>query len=191
MNLPKLRMIQNLEKNAIPTAIAEDFWRLEIVFSCNIRSFLNGTFQPLPKQNVDFGGGLERLIMAVENNPDMFETSLYQPIIKEIEKITKQSYEKPENKPSMRIISDHLKASVFLIKDGVLPSNKEQGYVLRRLLRRLAVKLRKLLGAMPSASEVAQISKIVLEMYEGLYFETEKMLLLSKELLRRKLNDSP
>ena len=134
----------------------------------------NGTFQPLPKQNVDFGGGLERLIMAVENNPDMFETSLYQPIIKEIEKITKQSYEKPENKPSMRIISDHLKASVFLIKDGVLPSNKEQGYVLRRLLRRLAVKLRKLLGAMPSASEVAQISKIVLEMYEGLYFETEK-----------------
>lgn len=134
----------------------------------------DGTFEPLPKQNVDFGGGLERLIMAVENNPDMFETSLYQPIIKKIEKITKQSYEKAENKPSMRIISDHLKASVFLIKDGVLPSNKEQGYVLRRLLRRLAVKLRKLLGAMPSASEVAQISKIILEMYEGLYFETEK-----------------
>lgn len=134
----------------------------------------DGTFQPLPKQNVDFGGGLERLIMAVEDNPDMFETSLYQPIIKEIEKITKQSYEKPENKPPMRIISDHLKASVFLIKDGVLPSNKEQGYVLRRLLRRLAVKLRKLLGVMPSATDVAQISKIVLEMYEGLYFEIEK-----------------
>ena len=134
----------------------------------------DGTFQPLPKQNVDFGGGLERFIMAVENNPDAFATSLYQPIIKEIEKITKQSYEKPENKPPMRIISDHLKASVFLIKDGVLPSNKEQGYVLRRLLRRLAVKLRKLLGVMPSATDVAQISKIVLEMYEGLYFETEK-----------------
>jgi len=134
----------------------------------------DGTFEPLPKQNVDFGGGLERLIMAVEDNPDMFETSLYQPIVKEIEKITKQPYEKAENKPSMRIISDHLKASVFLIKDGVLPSNKEQGYVLRRLLRRLAVKLRKLLGAMPSATDVAQISKIVLEMYEGLYFEAEK-----------------
>lgn len=138
------------------------------------KKLADGTFEPLPKQNVDFGGGLERLIMASENNPDMFETSLYQPIIKEIEKITKQSYEKSENKPPMRIISDHLKASVFLIKDGVLPSNKEQGYVLRRLLRRLAVKLRKLLGAMPSASEVAQISKIILEMYEGLYFETEK-----------------
>ncbi|MBI4974013.1 alanine--tRNA ligase [Candidatus Roizmanbacteria bacterium] len=134
----------------------------------------DGTFEPLPKQNVDFGGGLERLIMAVENNPDMFETSLYQPIVREIEKITKQSYEKDENKPSMRIISDHLKASVFLIKDGVLPSNKEQGYVLRRLLRRLAVKLRKLLGAMPSATDVAHISRMVLEMYEGLYFETEK-----------------
>lgn len=145
----------------------------------------DGTFQPLPKQNVDFGGGLERLIMAGENNPDMFETSLYQPIIKEIEKITKQSYEKPENKPPMRIISDHLKASVFLIKDGVLPSNKEQGYVLRRLLRRLAVKLRKLLGAMPSASEVAQISKVVLEMYEGLYFETEK----DAPLIKRTIED--
>jgi alanyl-tRNA synthetase len=130
----------------------------------------DGTFQNLPKQNVDFGGGLERFIMAVENNPDMFATSLYLPIIKEIEKITRQSYEKEEDKPAMRIISDHLKASVFLIKDGVLPTNKEQGYVLRRLLRRLTVKLRTLLGTLPSAVDVAAISKIILKMYEGIYF---------------------
>lgn len=140
----------------------------------------DGSFEPLPKQNVDFGGGFERLMMAMEDNPDMFETSLYRPIIQEIERITRQKYE-GDNKPAMRIIADHLKASVFLIKDGVLPSNKEQGYVLRRLLRRLTIKLRKLLGKLPSANEAAQISKIVLEMYAGVYFKVEDdFLLISK-----------
>ncbi|MCX6732825.1 MAG: alanine--tRNA ligase-related protein [Candidatus Roizmanbacteria bacterium] len=73
-------------------------------------------------------------------------------------------------KPAMRIIADHLKASVFLIKDGVLPSNKEQGYVLRRLLRRLTVKLRKLLGKLPSPDEVTAVAEKVLELYDGVYF---------------------
>ncbi len=130
----------------------------------------DGSFQNLPKQNVDFGGGLERFIMAMENNPDIFQTSLYSPIIKEVERITKLSYSDDNNKPAMRIVADHLKASVFLIKDGVLPSNKEQGYVLRRLLRRLTVKLRKMLSKLPSPDEVAAVSKTVLEMYEGVYF---------------------
>ena len=134
----------------------------------------DGTFQNLPKQNVDFGGGLERFVMAMENNPDMFETSLFFPIIQEIEKITKLSFSDEKNKPAMRIIADHLKASVFLIKDGVLPSNKEQGYVLRRLLRRLTVKLRNLLGKLPSAEEVASVSEKVLQMYAGIYFKPEE-----------------
>jgi len=147
----------------------------------------DGTFQNLPKQNVDFGGGLERLMMAMEDNNDMFTTSLYHPIVNEIEKITKQSYSKEENKSSMRIIADHLKASVFLIKDGVLPSNKEQGYVLRRLLRRLTIKLRKLLGTLPLAADVAQISKVILEMYEDIYFETEKDLPLIKKTIEEEI----
>lgn len=133
----------------------------------------DGTFSPLPKQNVDFGGGLERLTMAVEDKYDMFETLLYQPIIAEVEKITGKKYADAQNKQPMRIIADHLKASVFLIKDGVLPSNKEQGYVLRRLLRRLTVKLRKLLGSLPSATDVARVSRTVLEMYKGYYFNPE------------------
>lgn len=143
----------------------------------------DGTFSPLPKQNVDFGGGLERLIMAMENNPDMFETSLFSPIIDEIEKITKLSYADEVNKPAMRIVADHLKASVFLIKDGVLPSNKEQGYVLRRLLRRLTVKLRNLLGKLPSAEEVAAVSEKVLKMYEGIYFNPSEDIQLVKPVI--------
>ena len=143
----------------------------------------DGTFSPLPKQNVDFGGGLERLIMAMENNPDMFETSLFSPIIDEIEKITKLSYADEVNKPAMRIVADHFKASVFLIKDGVLPSNKEQGYVLRRLLRRLTVKLRNLLGKLPSAEEVAEVSEKVLKMYEGIYFNPSEDIQLVKPVI--------
>ena len=134
----------------------------------------DGMFSPLPKMNVDFGGGLERLMMAMENTNDMFATSLFAPIIKEIEIITHKSYVDEENRPSMRIIADHLKASVFLIKDGVLPSNKEQGYVLRRLLRRLTVKLRKLLGKLPSPDEVAAVSEKILELYRGVYFNPEE-----------------
>jgi len=143
----------------------------------------DGSFEPLPKLNVDFGGGLERLIMAMENKHDMFETSLYQPIIKRIEIITKQEYSQEENKPTMRIIADHLKASVFLIKNGVLPSNKEQGYVLRRLLRRLAIKMRKLLGKLPSPEELAAVSEEVLKMYEGVYFTTVQDLPVTKSII--------
>lgn len=146
----------------------------------------DGSFSELPKLNVDFGGGLERLVMAAENSPDMFETHLFQPIILEIEAITKKSYQDEANKPAMRIISDHLKASVFLIKDGVLPSNKEQGYVLRRLLRRLTVKMRNLMGgALPSAADVALVSRQVLKMYEDIYFD----LTTDEELVRHVIED--
>lgn len=142
----------------------------------------DGTFSPLPKQNVDFGAGLERLLMAVENEPDMFQTMMYAPIIKEIEKITKQTYGQETNKSSMRIIADHLKASVFLIKDGVLPSNKEQGYVLRRLLRRMTIKLKKLHGTLPSPVEIADIAKTVIEMYLQIYFQKEDLPFISRTI---------
>jgi len=91
-------------------------------------------FEPLPKQNVDFGGGLERLLAAVENKSDIFRTSLFQPIIETIEKETGKSYE--EKAKEMRIIADHFVAGLFIAASGVSPSNKERGYVLRRLIRR-------------------------------------------------------
>lgn len=90
--------------------------------------------ESLPKPNVDFGGGLERLLMASEDKQDIFETSLFVPIIKSIEKATSKEY--TSNKREMRIIADHLTAAVFITSNGVMPSNKEQGYILRRLIRR-------------------------------------------------------
>jgi alanyl-tRNA synthetase len=94
----------------------------------------DGSLQPLPKPNVDFGGGLERLLMASEEKQDIFQTSLFLPIISAIEELTSKEYF--TNKKEMRIVSDHFIASVFISSNGVKPSNKEQGYILRRLIRR-------------------------------------------------------
>lgn len=91
-------------------------------------------FEELPNKNVDFGGGLERLLMAIENQHDMFQTSLYKPVIEVISNQTNAFYEK--NAYEMRIIADHVIAAVFIASSGVHPSNKEQGYILRRLIRR-------------------------------------------------------
>lgn len=91
-------------------------------------------FEELPQKNVDFGGGLERLVAATEGLQDVFKTSLFAPIIESIINTTAKSYDK--NAHEIRIIADHFIASSFIISNGIRPSNKEQGYVLRRLIRR-------------------------------------------------------
>jgi len=106
----------------------------------------DGRLEELSQKNVDFGGGLERLTAAVNDHPDVFQIDLFKPIIKKIEEVSGKPYQ--ENKESMRIIADHLRASAALISDGVVPSNKLQGYVLRRLIRRAAVRMRKLKGSL-------------------------------------------
>lgn len=95
-------------------------------------------FEKLDHPNVDFGGGLERLAAAAIDDPDMFKISLLWPLIEAVEKISGKQYD--DNKESMRVIADHLRAATFLAVDGVTPSNKEQGYVMRRLIRRAIVK---------------------------------------------------
>ena len=117
----------------------------------------DGKLKELPENNVDFGGGLERLTAAVNNNPDIFQIDLYKQIIQTIESITGRKY--ADSRDKMQIIADHMRASVALIADGVIPSNKLQGYTLRRLLRRSAVKLRLLnknvaLGSIIAVKEV-------------------------------------
>lgn len=94
----------------------------------------DGELLPLPKANVDFGGGLERLLIALENQPDVFQTSLLSPIIDAITKETKKTYE--ENEFAMRVITDHLLAAIFITVESITPSNTDQGYILRRLIRR-------------------------------------------------------
>lgn len=95
-------------------------------------------FVPLLKPNVDFGGGLERITAASINSADVFKISLLWPIIQKIEQLSGKNY--GENLESMRVIADHLRGAVFLAVDGVVPSNKEHGYVMRRLIRRAMVK---------------------------------------------------
>jgi len=90
--------------------------------------------EELKQKNVDFGGGLERLLAVVDNKQDFFQTSLFLPIINEIEKGSEKPYK--GNECAMRIVTDHLIAATFIAANGVIPSNKEQGYILRRLIRR-------------------------------------------------------
>jgi len=110
------------------------FWEIGNSVFMQYQKQPDGDFTLLPKQNVDFGGGLERLIGATENQPDMFMTSLFKPIIAACVKQTQKPY--TEHRRSMQIVADHLGASMFIIAASVKPSNKEQGYILRRLIRR-------------------------------------------------------
>lgn len=93
-----------------------------------------GSLKPLPKPNVDFGGGLERMLLALEHQPDVFQTSLFAPIITALEKQTGKAYK--GNEQDMRVIADHFIGACFITNANINPSNKDQGYILRRLIRR-------------------------------------------------------
>lgn len=102
-------------------------------------------WKEIPQKNVDFGGGLERLVMVSQNKRDIFETDSFAPIVNKIEQLTGKKYD--QDMPTtiaIRIVADHIRTATFMAMDGVTPSNKEQGYMLRRLLRRMirqAIKL--------------------------------------------------
>jgi alanyl-tRNA synthetase len=90
--------------------------------------------EKLPGANVDYGGGLERIAMAALDSPDVFKISVLWPIVEALEKLSGKNYD--SHAPSMRVIADHIRAASWLAVDGIAPSNKEQGYVARRLVRR-------------------------------------------------------
>ncbi|MDL2341757.1 MAG: alanine--tRNA ligase [Patescibacteria group bacterium] len=102
------------------------------------RKVSDDTFEALDKPNIDHGSGLERIAAAAINSPDAFRISLLWPVIEKIEKLSGKGYD--SNAGPMRVIADHLRAATFLAVDGIVPSNKEQGYVMRRLMRRAMVK---------------------------------------------------
>jgi len=99
----------------------------------------DGRYEPLGRHNVDFGGGLERLVMISQGVDSVYETDIYNPILNRVVELSKN-----QNLESQRIIVDHIKASTWIIMDGVVPSNNMQGYVLRRLIRRAMRHARKL-----------------------------------------------
>ena len=98
------------------------------------RRLPDGSFEELEKKNVDFGGGLERISAAAIGSFDVFKISLMKPIIDKLEEISGKSYD--NNTDEMRIIADHIRGAYLLAAEGLVPSNKTQGYAMRRLLRR-------------------------------------------------------
>jgi alanyl-tRNA synthetase len=119
----------------------------------------SGDFEPLSQKNVDTGMGVERTTAILSGLSDNYLSPIWHPIIQEIETLSSKSYSDPKNQRPIRIIADHLKAAVFIIADGVEPSNKERGYVLRRLIRR-AIRQGRLLGI--GGNIVVPVAKAVL-----------------------------
>ena len=121
-------------KECHPNCQCERFMEIGNSVFMQYKKIDDSTFEELPNKNVDLGGGLERLLAAIENKNDIFETSLFSSIVRTIELLTNKKYK--DYSKNMRIVIDHLIASMFIINAGVSPSNKEQGYILRRLIRR-------------------------------------------------------
>ena len=127
-----------------------------------------GKYTLAKQKNVDTGMGVERTIAILNGLNDNYLAEMWLPIIKEIEKISKRKYK--GNEKAMRIISDHIKASVFIISDGIIPGNKEQGYILRRLIRR-AIRFGKTL--MMQNNFTKRLAEVIIMIYDD-YPELEK-----------------
>jgi len=154
----------------IPESFNDDhpFW-LEIWNDVFIQynKTIDGRFEPLTQKNIDTGMGLERITAVVNGFDDNYKTELFWPIIKKIEELSNKKYE--NYLKEMRVIADHIKASIFILGDerGISPSNNGQGYVLRRLIR-IAIRQAKKLEL---KSFMKELSLIVIEMYKDIYPE--------------------
>ena len=130
------------------------------------RKQADGTFVELPKKNIDFGGGLERLAAAHLNTPDIFKIDTMWATIQALQEKTDAEYSNELVTRSFRIVADHLRGAIFMIGDGVLPSNTEQGYILRRLVRR-AIQHADRISA--HTVELADLVDTVIEPYAAWY----------------------
>lgn len=124
----------------------------------------DGLFTKLPQRNVDFGGGLERIAAAKTGDPDVFKVDLLWNVVAEIERLSGKKYE--DNLIAFRVITDHIRGAVFMIGDGVLPANDQQGYFVRRLLRR-SVRYADQLGV--PVGELKNLALSVIHTYESHY----------------------
>ena len=133
----------------------------------------DGSFTELPKKNVDTGMGLERIASVLEGVTDNYKSTIWKDVIAKIEEITGLPYE--GNEKAMRIIADHIRSSVFMSADpaGIKPSNTDQGYILRRLIRR-AIRYAKKLNIDIDSNWEEQIAVLIIEKYKGYYPELEE-----------------
>ncbi len=130
----------------------------------------DGTISELPKKNVDTGMGVERTTAILEGKRDNYESSIWMPVINLIEQISGLSYY--GNEKSMRIIADHMRTAVFILADraGIKPSNTDQGYILRRLIRR-AIRHAKKLNIDINSDWDERIASLIMDMYDKYYVE--------------------
>lgn len=143
--------------------------------------FENGMYLPLGRHNVDFGGGLERFAMVSQGVDSYYETDIYKPILEKVVDISKI-----QNLQSQRIVVDHIKASTWIVMDGITPSNSMQGYVLRRLIRR-AMRHANILGIEGDFTKI--IGDICIEQFKDIYpklgeMKVEILDILEKEELK-------
>ena len=133
----------------------------------------DGTITELPKKNVDTGMGYERILAVYEGVTDNYKTSVWRNIIKTIEDVSSKSYD--GNEVSMRIVADHIRTAVFIAADNAMikPSNTDQGYILRRLIRR-AIRHAKKLGIDINSDWDQRIANAVIDEYKRYYVELEQ-----------------
>lgn len=134
----------------------------------------DGKLTPLENKNVDTGMGVERITSVLEGVNDNYETTIWKPVISKIEEISNLKYEHESIKRIMRIIADHIRAIVIISGDNasIRPSNTEQGYVLRRLIRRM-LRYAKKLEIDITSNFAVELSELVIELYKDHYSELE------------------
>ncbi|MFZ2887045.1 MAG: alanine--tRNA ligase-related protein [Minisyncoccia bacterium] len=139
----------------------------------------DGKFPELPQKNVDFGGGLERIAAAANNNPDVFQAvDTLKEIIDALEKESEVKY--ADNKIAYRVVADHMRGTVFMLTDGVLPSNTDRGYFLRRLIRR-ATRYADVIGY--PAGKLAELARVVAGSYGAHYPEVVQNLEITEQAI--------
>ncbi len=124
------------------------------------------TYKPLGRHNVDFGGGLDRLAMILQNKKSVFESDIYAPILNVVQELSKN-----QNLASQRIIVDHIKAATWIIMDGVKPGRTEREYILRRIIRR-AIRHGKILGINENFTK--KIGDIAITQFSNIWPDLEK-----------------
>ncbi len=141
---------------------------------------------PLEQKNIDFGGGFERICMIVQNKTDIFESDIFAPIIDRVAALSGRSYKtdgvENQDTAAFRVIADHGRAATFILADGVSPSNKEQGYILRRFIRRL-VRFGRKLGL--ECEFTREVAATVIEVLSHAYPQLEE----HRDIVLQKIHD--
>ena len=135
----------------------------------------DGTFEPLKNKNVDTGMGVERVVAVLEGQTDNYKSSIWTDLIKKIEEVSGKNYDDEKYTRSMRIIADHIRAIVILSGDDaeIKPSNTDQGYILRRLIRRM-IRYAKKLDIDINSNWEQELAKVVIDEYKPYYKELER-----------------